>query len=156
MIEAYIDKPEVTEWYVNAFKKFNINGVDVMKWHWSWWAFFGSVFYLLYRKSYVAAGTLFLLILVMSFIPLGWIILWILAGGYAPYFVYRTYQEKKVDTELKIADNETRLETMRLLGGTNEWAIWIGLVIHFFFWIGTLSMMGAIVALLAMVAASAS
>ena len=33
MIEAFVGKPEKYEWYKNAFEKFNVNGVDVMKWH---------------------------------------------------------------------------------------------------------------------------
>ena len=41
MIESFIAKPEKTLWYQNAFSKFNVNGVDAMKWHWSWWAFGG-------------------------------------------------------------------------------------------------------------------
>lgn len=142
MIEAYIDKPEVTQWYVNAFKKFTINGVDVMKWHWSWWAFFGSVFYLLYRKSYMAAGILFLMTLVIGIIPFGGLILWVLTGGYAPYFVYKTYKEKRLEVEDHIEDEGKRLETMRFVGGYNDWAIWIAVILHVFLWLAFFSFIG--------------
>jgi len=155
MIEAYIDKPEVTEWYVDAFKKFNINGVDVMKWKWSWWAFFGNVFYLLYRKSYLAAGILFLLTLVTSFIPLGGLILWILTGGYAPYFVYKTYKEKRLEVEAQVQDEEKRLETMRYVGGYNDWAIWIAVILHLFFWVAAFSMLGFILTAIGLAAGNA-
>lgn len=142
MIEAYIDKPEVTDWYVNAFKKYNINGIDTMKWHWSWWAFFGSIFYLLYRKSYMAAGILFILTLVTGVIPFGGLILWILTGGYAPYFVYKTYKEKRLEVEAHIQDEQKRLETMRLVGGANDWAIWIAVIIHISLWIAFFTFIG--------------
>lgn len=154
MIEAYIDKPEVTDWYVNAFSKFNINGMDVMRWHWSWWAFFGSVFYLLYRKSYMAAGILFILTLVIGMIPFGGLILWILTGGYAPYFVYKTYKDKRLEVEAQIHDEEKRIETMRLVGGSNEWAIWIAVVIHIMMWVAFFSMIGVFLTALGIAAVS--
>lgn len=155
MIEAYIDKPEVTQWYVNAFKKFNINGVDVMKWHWSWWAFFGNVFYLLYRKSYMAAGILFLLTLVAGIIPFGGPILWVLTGGYAPYFVYKTYKEKRLEVEANIHDEEKRLETMRFVGGYNDWAIWVAVILHIFLWLAFFSFMGIILTAMGLAVGSA-
>lgn len=155
MIEAYIDKPEVTDWYVDTFKRFNINGIDVMKWKWSWWAFFGSVFYLLYRKSYLAAGILFILTLATGFIPFGGLILWVLTGGYAPYFVYKTYKEKRLEVEAQIQDEERRIETMRLVGGYNDWAIWVAVVLHIFFWAAAFSMIGLILTALGLAAGNA-
>jgi len=154
MIEAYIDKPEVTQWYVNAFSKYNVNGVDVMKWHWSWWAFFGSVFYLLYRKAYLAAGGLFILIIVSGIIPFGSVILWILSGGYAPYFVYKSYKEKRLEVEEMIQDDNKRFETMQAVGGYNEWAIWLGVIVHVFIWGAVFSMLGFILAMFGLAASS--
>ena len=148
MIEAYIDKPEVTQWYVNAFKKYNINGMDVTRWHWSWWAFFGSVFFLLYRKAYNAAGILAALLMVGWFIPFGWLTLWVLTGGYATYFVYKSYKEKRLEVEEQMEDEEKRLETMSLLGGTNEWAIVVGVIFQFFLWSTAVFMIGFIFAFL--------
>ena len=156
MIEAYIDKPEVTSWYVNAFKRFSINGVDVMKWNWSWWAFFGNVFYLLYRKAYLPAGILFALNMLVGFIPFGGLILWILAGGYSPYFVYKTYKQKKIEVERAIdqEDINKRLETMQLVGGTNDWAIWVGVILSVFFWGVLFSTMGFVLAFIGLVVAT--
>jgi len=157
MIEAYIDKPEVTDWYVNAFKKFNINGIDVMKWQWSWWAFFGNLFYLFYRKAYMAAGVFFLLFFVASlFAPLGWFVLFILTGGYGPYFVYRTYKDKRLEVEAQIQDEDERIETMRLVGSYNVWAIWVGILIHFFTWVSTFLMWGFFITLFGLVAGNAA
>jgi len=148
MIEAYIGKPEVTQWYVNAFKRFNINGVDLMKWHWSWWAFFGSVFFLLYRKAYTSAGILFIMLVVAWFIPFGWFVLWILSGGYAPFFVYKAYKENRLAIEAQMEDESKRIETMQIIGGTNEWALAIGILAQIFFWSTALFMFGFIVTLL--------
>ncbi len=156
MIEAYINKPEVTAWYVNAFKRFSINGVDVMKWNWSWWAFFGNVFYLLYRKAYLPAGILFALNMLVGFIPFGGLILWILAGGYSPYFVYKTYKQKKIEVERAIdkEDESKRFETMQLVGGTNDWAIWVGVILSVFFWGIIFSTMGFVLAFIGLVVAT--
>lgn len=151
MIEAYINKPEVTDWYVNAFKSFNINGVDIGKWKWSWWAFFGSIFFLLYRKAYVPAGVLTALLIVGWFIPFGWLVLWTLAGGYSTYFVYKTYKEKRLEVEAEVEDEAKRLETMRIVGGTNEWAIVLGVIAQFFFWITGVLMIGVILTFLSVI-----
>jgi len=148
MIEAYIDKPEVTQWYVNAFKKFSINGVDVMRWHWSWWAFFGSVFFLLYRKAYTAAAVLVVLLMVAWFIPFGWLILWTLTGGYATFYVYKDYKQKRLEVQARIQDEEKCFETMHVLGGTNEWAIIVGIIAQLFFWSTGVFMLGMILTVL--------
>ena len=138
MLEAFVgkpDKPEKGLWYANAFAKYDVNGVDAMRWNWSWWAFFGGLLYLLYRKAYMPAIWLLVLFIVASFIPFAGFILWILTGGFAPYFVYKTYLERKAEVESAIQDEPKRIETMRILGGCNDWAIWLAVLIHLFFWV---------------------
>lgn len=132
-IEAFIDKPEVTTWYVNAFKRFNINGVDVLRWHWSWWAFFGSYFFLLYRKAYLPALFVFIGHMVLFPIPFANITLAILTGGYATYGVYKTYKEKRLEVEALVKDESKRIETLRLVGGYNEWVLWVAIAINVVF-----------------------
>ncbi len=128
MLEAFVGKPDNPEkgfWYANAFSKYNVNGVDTMKWNWSWWAFFGGVLFLLYRKAYAAAGGLFLMGLAASFFPGAGLIINILAGGFSTYFVYKTYQTKKQQIEAAVQDENQRIGMMQQLGGYNAWAAWI-------------------------------
>ncbi|QOP44919.1 hypothetical protein [Sulfurimonas paralvinellae] len=125
MIEAFIDKPEKTLWYQNAFSKFNVNGIDTMKWVWSWWAFFGGWAFLLYRKQYIPALVLFFVALFAGIIPFGGLIVAILAGGFSTYFVYKGYKHKKAEIEASIDDIQKRIETMRAVGGYNQWVIWV-------------------------------
>lgn len=126
MIEAFIDKPEKNAWYKEAFGMYNINGVDVMKWKWSWWAFFGGFLYLLYRKAYIPSLVLFLLTIFSNALPIaGGLILMILSGGYASYFVYKTYRQKKLEIEAMMEDEDKRVETMRHAGGYNQWVVWV-------------------------------
>ena len=33
MIEAFVDKPEKTSWYQNAFSKYRVNGIDRVAWN---------------------------------------------------------------------------------------------------------------------------
>jgi len=129
MIEAFINKPEKTLWYQNAFSKFNINGIDSMKWVWSWWAFGGGWAFLLYRKQYIPAIILFALVLLTTAIPFAGFLLMILAGGFSTYFIYKGYKKKKEEIEAKIEDEETRIETMRAVGGYNTWVI----IVYIFF-----------------------
>jgi len=125
MIEAFVNKPEKTLWYQNAFSKFNINGIDSMKWVWSWWAFGGGWAFLLYRKQYIPAIVLFILTVLVGGIPFAGLLLMVLSGGFATYFIYKGYRKKKEEIEAKITDTQTRIETMREVGGYNQWVVWV-------------------------------
>ena len=129
MIEAYIDKEEETLWYQLAFSKFNSNGVDTMKWNWSWWAFGLGFMFLLYRKQYIPALVLFFLSMSVGMIPFMSIALMVLSGGYSTYFVYKGFKSKLLEIEANIEDEETRIETMREMGGYNQWVIWLYIVL---------------------------
>jgi uncharacterized membrane-anchored protein len=125
MIEAFVNKPEKTLWYQNAFSKFNINGVDSMKWVWSWWALSGGWAFLLYRKQYLAAVVLFFISTIASFIPLLSLIVAIFTGGFSTFFIYKGYKQKKAEIEASIEDTQKRIETMREVGGYNQWVVWV-------------------------------
>ncbi len=128
MLEAFVGKPDTPEkglWYANSFSKYDMNGVDVMKWNWSWWAFFGGIWFLLYRKAYAAAGGLLLISILASFIPFSGIIISILAGGFSTYAIYKVYKTKKHEIEASTMDEEQRIEMMRVVGGYNAWVAWV-------------------------------
>jgi hypothetical protein len=129
MIEAFINKDEKTLWYQDAFSKFNVNGVDVMRWNWSWWAFGTGFLFLLYRKQYLPSLVLFILSVTIGTLPFITLILMILSGGYAPYFIYKGYKQKKEEIEAKIDDEELRIQTMREVGGYHQWVVWLYIAI---------------------------
>lgn len=122
MLEAFVAKPEKLYWYKKSFEKFNVNGIPVMKWNWSWWAFFGGWAFLMYRKQYMAAFILFIIEVVTQLIYLGLIPV-ILSGGFATYFVYKGYRTKVGEIESVVEDNSKRIDTMKHVGGYNSWAI---------------------------------
>ncbi len=139
MIEAFIDKPEVSLWYQNAFATFNVNGVDAMKWKWSWWACFSGFLFLLYRKQYTASLFLFIAsISIGLFFPFS-IILMILSGGYSTYFIYKGYKKKLKEIEAIVPDEEKRIETMRAIGGYNQWVVWVYGVLVTLIFLGIIS-----------------
>ncbi len=129
MLEAFVQKPEKVEWYRQAFSKFDVNGVERMAWVWSWWAFFGGFWFLLYRKAYMPALALFIVEVIASFIPFLGLIVAILAGGFSTYFVYKTYKNKKMEIESKIDDPIQRIETMRAVGGYHQWVVWVAVIL---------------------------
>ena len=139
MIEAFVNKPEKTLWYQNSFRKYQVNGIDKMSWNWSWWAFFGGVFFLLYRKAYMAALGLFVISIIASWIPLAPLIIWILTGGLSTYFVYKKYSEKKKQIEATITDTQTRIDTMREIGGYNNWVVWLAVIVNALLLIGIIA-----------------
>lgn len=133
MLEAFVAKPDRPEkglWYANAFAKYDVNGVDTMRWNWSWWAFFGGIWFLIYRKAYAAAGGLFLIAIASSFIPFGGLVISILAGGYSTYFVYKTYKTKKLEIEAAEGDEDRRIEMMQELGGYNQWVVVLAVIVN--------------------------
>lgn len=133
MLEAFVAKPDRPEkglWYANAFAKYDVNGVDTMRWNWSWWAFFGGIWFLIYRKAYAAAGGLFLIAIASSFIPFGGLVISILAGGYSTYFVYKTYKTKKLEIEAAEGDENRRIEMMQELGGYNQWVVVLAVIVN--------------------------
>jgi hypothetical protein len=146
MLEAFVakpDKPEKGLWYANAFAKYDVNGVDAMRWNWSWWAFFGGIWFLIYRKAYAAAGGLFLIAIASSFIPFGGLVISILAGGYSPYFIYKTYKTKKLQIEAAEGDENRRIEMMQALGGYNQWVVILAVIINVLVVVGVIMAIAA-------------
>ena len=139
MIEAFIAKPEKTIWYQNAFSKFNVNGVDNIRWHWSWWAFFGGAAFLLYRKQYLPALVLFIVSLLVNAIPVVSFILAVLAGGYSTYFIYKGYKNKLSKIETNVSDEEMKISTMQQIGGYHTWVAWVYIVLVGFGLLGIIS-----------------
>jgi len=139
MVEAFVGKPDAPEkglWYANAFTKYNVNGVDKMAWNWSWWAFFGGIWFLLYRKAYAAAGGLFLISLASAFIPFAGLVVWILTGGFSPYFVYKVYQTKKQEIEAAQESESQRINTMQMVGGFNQWVVVVAVILNILVLVG--------------------
>lgn len=133
MLEAFVGKPERPEkglWYANAFSKYTTNGIETIRWNWSWWAFFGGIWFLIYRKAYAAAGGLFLLSIIAAFIPFAGVVVWVLSGGYSVFFVYRVYRIKKLQIEAAEENEEQRIEMMRELGGYNQWVVILAVILN--------------------------
>jgi hypothetical protein len=125
-IKAYIDKEESEEFYIDAFEDYTKNGIEEFKWHWSWWAFGGGVFFLLYRKLYVEALVFFLISMISSSVPIASMIIWVASGGVFPYFVYKRYKKGKKMVEENISEPTKQLQALREFGGYNKWAIYAG------------------------------
>ena len=133
MLYAFVGKPSKFDWYKKAFAKYSINGIEKVEWNWSWYAFFFNFFYLLYRKVYGISGLLFLFYLIFGSIGgIFGLILNIIFGGYLPFFVYKRYFKKKKDIEEHISNEDMRIETMAIFGGTNNAIIYIVIIFAIF------------------------
>lgn len=142
MLEAFVGKPDSPDkglWYANAFSKYEIDGIEKIQWKWSWWAFFGGIWFLFYRKAYAAAGGLFLASIIAQFIPFASIMVPIFAGGFSSYFIYKTYKTKKLEIEAVEQGEFKRIEMMQELGGYNQWAAWIGVTLNVLFILGVIA-----------------
>jgi len=125
LLEAFVQKPEKMAWYSAGLAKMTQSGFFSFKWHWSWWAFFFGLAYLLYRKAYLPALVVFLISIPVAFIPFGGIVMMIVVGGVAPYYVMKRYVSLKTVIEAAHEDEESRVQAMRNEGGFNTWVIWV-------------------------------
>jgi len=129
-IKAYINKPQSQQYYIDAFEKYTTNGIDQFRWNWSWWAFGGGIFFLLYRKLYLEAAVFAVITFLSSFVPIASLIIWVISGGTLTYFVYQRYNKIKTQVEENIDDPIKQQESLIELGGYNNWALWIAVIIN--------------------------
>lgn len=110
----YLQTPEKVEIYAQAaekmFAKTGGTGIGYVI-TWSWWAFFGSWGFFLYRKCYFATAIFFILPF-LPMIPLLLII--IICAVLAKYQVIKNF-ERKLDLE----------DDAQLATGVNKWAIYL-------------------------------
>ncbi len=147
LIGAYIGEKESLEktkktldWYKDSFEKGDLSGG--FSWKWSWWAFFGNCFYLLYRKCYLEGISYFLLVYVLGglmnrFMPNiadmaggAFLFIILLSGGLLHNLVYRRYLKSKTIIEDKSLSKEDMLKEMKSLGGTDKRAAIIGIIVY--------------------------
>ncbi len=130
-IKAYIDKPESEEFYIRAFEAYTKGGIDQFKWVWSWWAFAGGIFFLLYRKLYIEALVVFLVMSLAVTVPVVSMIIWIVTGALFPYLVFQRY--KKGREMVANMPKDQALMTLREFGGFNQWAIYLAVAVNILF-----------------------
>ncbi len=141
MLYAFVGSPNKFTWYKNAFAKYNQHGVQDLAWNWSWYAFFFSFWYLLYRKVYDWAFVLFLLYVFFGSVGGFYgLLVNIVLGGTLPYFVYQRYYSKKKEIEANIGDNAERIKVMKKIGGANNWIVTLTLI--FIFVVFIMALMG--------------
>ena len=147
-IEAYINSEKSEDFYKEGFAKYSVLGVDQFQWNWSWWAMFGGIFYLLYRKLYLESLIYFFIFIIAGYIPIFILLLWIVGGGVLPYFVYKKYKKMKAQVEQNLASTQEQLDALRIVGGVNRWALWVGVPLSAFFWYKILSMLAVVIIML--------
>jgi len=130
MLEAFTGKPDKVQWYKRAFMKYDNDGVEAMRWNWSWWAFIGNFWFLLYRKAYMAAFLLFIIMHVALYFPVVSFLIAIAAGGLSTYFIYKIYKRSKFEIEVEQIDDHQRISTMRRIGEYHQWVIYLAVVYY--------------------------
>ena len=121
LLEAHLQKPEKVLVYKNGVKANIKDGVPTFRITWSWWAFFGTWMFFLYRKMYVEAAVFFGISLLSYFIPFLSLIVAI-ASGISAFFFYTKKFTKDLQTagyeKKSLSEVEYSLQT---LGGYNTW-----------------------------------
>lgn len=130
-LEIFLQTPSKVEIYARACEKFfaagkqrELNYVST----WSWWGFFGTLFFYLYRKEYKFAAMLFVFVAICFFVPfldgrdgVVGIAVGITCAAMAKYFVCYRF--------VALLDRGGD-EALRRGGGVNRWAIWLATVFY--------------------------
>lgn len=104
MLKEFIRNSNKENYFNDAAKKMIVDDSLQARFKWSWWAFFFTISYLLYRKLYVPAIVIFavnitftalfilsessVMLLLNAFITYGTMVM---LGSFAPYLVIRRY-----------------------------------------------------------------
>ena len=130
-LEIFLQTPDKVEIYARACEKFfaagkrrELNYAST----WSWWGFFGTLFFFLYRKEYKIAAALFAFVVISCFIPfldeydrsIGMAVS-VSSGTMAKYFVCYRF--------VALLDKQDD-EALRRGGGVNRWAIWLAVIFY--------------------------
>ena len=126
-LEIYLQTPKKVELYARAAEKFFANNEELkFKLTWSWWAFFGQCWFFFFRKEYLVGAVLFVVGVAISlssnFIAQGFsnliFVTMIFCAVFAKYKVIKNFE----------AALEKGDEALELLGGKNNWAVWVPIV----------------------------
>lgn len=133
-MEAFIGTPEKTSWYLVAFKKYDLNGVEKITWHWSWAAFFLGPWYLLYRKCYLEGVALLIISGILSGLEgFLYLIVNIMSGGLLTFVYYKRFKKMAFEVENVESNPEKQLQMLEQLGGVDTPLLYIGIGISIAF-----------------------
>lgn len=130
LLESHLQKEQKVSVYKPRVEANLVNGHPTFKATWSWWAFFGTWAFFLYRKMYLVAVLFFFATVLTAFIPFSTIIIMIISGMSAFYFY-----TKKLNSDLDIAGIEDKplhevKDNLSKLGGYNSWVVWVAVVFY--------------------------
>ncbi|MGL5779100.1 MAG: DUF2628 domain-containing protein [Clostridium chrysemydis] len=127
-MEAFIGTPEKTSWYLSAFKKYDLNGIEKPCWYWSWAAFFLGPWYLLYRKCYLEGIALLVISAFLSSLEGSlYLIVNIVLGGFLPFVYYKRFKKTALEVENIEPNFDKQIQMLGELGGVNKPLLYIGI-----------------------------
>lgn len=126
-LEQYLQTPKKVELYARAAESFFAKGNNEelkFKLTWSWWAFFGQCWFFFFRKEYLFGAILFLIGVGLSLCAQ---FVWLHANNFV--FIIMIFcavvAKYKVIKNFEAALDRNSDEALELLGGKNNWAIWL-------------------------------
>ena len=135
-LDLYLKTPQKTMLYARVAEKFFYSsGKRYVKFQitWSWWAFFFTFWFFIYRKSYIAALIIFILTCISGSVSslatdpiadgiIGFFInffIMIFSAIFAKFLVIKQFEK-----ELMFEDDNV----LRYNGGANRWVVWLILI----------------------------
>lgn len=127
-LEAFVG-PKI-DYYSRKFGKFTLTGSTKFEFGWNWPAFFGGVWWYLYRKMYWWA----IVDLAVSFL-FGWTLfvplLWAAGRSISGDFLYFLFASKRIRESRGVlapgapTDDPSHLDRLRTMGGVQTWVLWL-------------------------------
>ncbi len=130
ILRAHLQKDEKVDIYKPRVLANIVNGVVNFRATWSWWAFFASWGFFLYRKMYLQAAIFFIASMLLQ--GLGLIVM--IVSGVSAFYFYT----KKLEKDLQIAGYGQRefpqvLDSLKSLGGFHSWVVWVAIIFNAIF-----------------------
>ncbi len=132
LFRAYIGPR--ADYYLAQFRKFFLVPGGQFTFTWNWAAFAFGFWWFLYRKMYLWALAAFLLSNILGSIfffhgPLGVLFIHLGYGVLGNYLYFRHVRSKVAEAAMNIPAREKLIAYLARTGGTNNWVVWLGLIL---------------------------
>lgn len=130
LLNAHLQKDSKTYVYLPRVESNLINDKPNFNLTWSWWAFFMTWAFFLYRKMYLTAFAFFVLSILSTTIQFGGLILSIVAGATAFYFYTTKFYSDLIKADYQNRNIEEVKTDLMKLGGYHSWVTFLAVIVY--------------------------
>ncbi len=130
-LSAHLQKESKVYIYLARVEDLLVDNKPIFNLTWSWWAFFMTWAFFLYRKMYLTALIFFILSIGFATVPFGGLFLSIIAGATAFYFYTIKFHNDLEKCDYRNRSIEEVKKDLIKLGGYHSWVTFFALIFYF-------------------------